>query len=378
MRYVISMISCLLAASPALAEGLSGDWGGARDTLENNGVTLEIDYIGEAVRNFDPGLITAKKTTVYHDNLDLALTLDSEQAGMWPGTTVFVHGLRNHGGDPTGNIIGDLQTASNIEAPDQFIVHEAWIEQAFMDGSFSVLAGLHDMNSEFYVSEYASLMINSSFGIGPDVSANVPVSLFPQAGLGARLHWSPVEGLNVNAAVYDGDPATRGFKAGEGEFYVVETNFSEGGQNSIKAGYWLHSANPTFGGVTFSRNYGYYGIIERELTPFEQGGIGMFLQYGHAPSDRNTVFNYVGGGFHIQGMIPGRADDEFGIAMARATIHTAPNAINVTESTLEMTYRALLWSGITVQPDMQWISNPGGTLGAPSIRVGLLRFEVDL
>jgi len=375
---IAAALAVTMLASPAMAEGLSGDWGGQRQQMEDNGISVNVGYTGEAVRNFDPGLNNPKKVTTYHDNLDLELELDSEKAGLWSGGTLYVHGLRNHGGDPTANVIGDLQTASNIEAPDQFIVHEAWYEQAFVDGDFSLLLGLHDMNSEFYVSEYASLMLNSSFGIGPEVSGNVPASLFPQAGLGARLYYAPFEGVNIRAAIYDGDPATRGFKAGEGEMVVVETGFSDGENNSVKAGYWMHSANPTFSGVTFNRNYGFYGIIDREIMPLEDGAVGIFMQYGSAPSDRNQVYGYFGAGLHVQGAIPGRAEDQFGLAIARATSHNGINVASVTESTTELTYRAQIMPWLVLQPSFQWISNPGAVNTNPSIKVGLLRFEASL
>ncbi len=37
--------------------GMSGAWGGARDSLKDSGITLTAAYIGEFVRNFDPGLL---------------------------------------------------------------------------------------------------------------------------------------------------------------------------------------------------------------------------------------------------------------------------------------------------------------------------------
>jgi len=80
---------------------------------------------------------------------------------------VFVYGLFNHGGFPSATVIGDLQTASDIEASrNQFIVQEAWNQQKCMDGRISVLAGLYDLSSEFYLSDYGALFFNSSFGIG--------------------------------------------------------------------------------------------------------------------------------------------------------------------------------------------------------------------
>ncbi len=98
-------------------------------------------------------------------------------------------------------MIGDLQTASNIEAPDHFLLQEAWYEQQFADGMLSLLFGLHDLNSEFYVSDYGSLFLNSSFGIGPDMTVNVPLSIFPRAGLAVRARIAPTLQSYLQAAI---------------------------------------------------------------------------------------------------------------------------------------------------------------------------------
>ena len=351
--------------------GISGDWGGTRASLEDRGVRIESAYIGEFVRDFSGGTPSGNNV-VYQDNLDLTMTLDSKKLGLWRGGTLFIYGLRNHGGDPSANIIGDLQTASNIEAPDQFIVHEAWYEQQFADGLLSILIGLHDLNSEFYVSDYGSLFINSSFGIGPDMSANVPVSLFPKAGLGARLRVAPSDHTYLQAAIYDGDPATRSLHAAEGKLMIGEAGFnSETG--SYKLGYWNHTADITVGPRTYSNDYGLYGVIDQELMHFDgDSAIAAFFQYGWAPAARNTVTRYIGGGLHLHGLIPTRDEDDIGIAIARADTHL--NA----ESTLELTYRLVLTPWLAIQPSYQVIQNPGGDGTVPTAHVGLLRFEVAL
>jgi len=349
--------------------GIAGQWGGLRPLLQDHGIDFEVGYTGEVVRNIVGGL--KPRQSVYHDNLEISLSLDSEKAGLWPGGMIYVSGLRNHGGDPSGHVIGDLQTVSNIEAPDQFIVYEAWLEQQFADGKLSMLFGLHDMNSEFYVSEYAGLFINSSFGIGPTISVNVPASIFPKAGLAGRIRIQPIEAAYVQAAVYDGDPATRGFKAGEGRMLIGEAGAHMDGL-SAKVGYWRHTAARVFAGRNFKHDFGYYGVADLRLTQWQGGEAGFFVQIGHAPKDRNDVSDYRGFGLNLTGFIPGRENDQLGIAVAQAKTAVG------TEKAIEATLRLQLTGWLALQPSYQWIINPGGVDAAPTAKVGMVRFEVKL
>jgi len=377
MFRLIGLFICLgigsAGATEATASGflqqsrLSGNLGGLHSALADRGVEVGLDYAGEWVRGLAGG---QSRQTIYHDNLDLTLNVDAEAAGLWKGGRLFVHGLRNHGADPSASMIGDLQVASNIEAPDQFIVHEAWLEQNFGEW-LSLLAGLHDLNSEFYVSEYASLFFNSSFGIGPELSANVPASLFPKAGLGARIRIQPVQASYIQAAVYDGDPATRGFRAGEGRMWIAEIGASADGM-AAHLGYWRHTAIKRFQGKSFAHDSGYYGVLDLRLGQWDAGQAGAFVQWGQPAGDRNDVTGYLGYGLHLVGLIPGRSDDELGIAVANA------RTITGTERTIEATYRLALAGWLSLQPSYQWIIHPGGDRTQAMARVALLRFELNL
>ncbi|MDX8391783.1 MAG: carbohydrate porin [Mariprofundaceae bacterium] len=353
--------------------GITGEWGGLRSASEAAGLTLATVYTGEFVRNFDAGLVNGRKETIYHDDLDLTATLDTEKAGLWPGGTLFVYGLFNHGGFPSVDVIGDVQTASNIEASrNQFIVQEAWYQQTWMAGKASVLVGLYDLNSEFYVSDYASLFINSSPGIGAEISGNVPTSLFPKAGLAVRTRIEPADGFYLQVAALDGNPETRSISNTEGTMFIGEGGYAHN-KGSYKAGYWMHTADKTFAGQTFKDDYGVYGIIDQELIAFaDDAAIAAFLQWGWVPHKRNEITKYFGSGLHMHGLIPGRGEDDLGVAAARAYTHVA------TETALELTYRLVIAPWLAVQPSFQWIINPGGDNTASAIKVGLLRFEVTL
>ncbi len=376
-RAAFALAGATLLAANQAAAGVTGDWGGARSAMEARGLTVEASYVGEFVRNINA--INGRKDTIYQDNLDITLEFDTEAAGLWQGGLFHVDALRNHGSDPTAVLLGDLQTASNIEAPDQFILYEAWFEQRI--GMFSVLLGLHDLNSEFYVSDYAGLFLNSSFGIGPEITVNAPVSIFPKPGPGIRLRVEQ-EGLGyVAIARYDGDPALRQVKRSHGKMEIGEIGFTAVDGFIGKLGYWRHTAAKTFNGKNFPKGtWGAYVIGDLRMFSWDDGSAGLFLQYGRAQADRNDVSGYLGIGLHLQGVIPGRASDELGIAMARATLSGQSTSVPApdAETTIELTWRAELMDGIAVQPSFQWIRHPGGDRNASGIRVGLLRFEIDL
>jgi len=359
--------------------GITGTWGGQREAMDEQGFTIKAVYTGEFAKNFTANPVTANglKKTVYQSDTDLTLTIDTEKAGMWSGGTLFVYGLGNTGGNPT-DYTGDLQGYSNIEAPNQWIVHEAWYQQEFGNGMFSILAGLHDMNSEFYASDYGSLFLNGSFGIGPELSGNVAASLFPKAALGVRLKVSPTDNSYVQAAMYDGDSTTRSFKSAEGKLWVAETGFNSD-SGAYKLGYWQHTATKNFDRINFSNDYGLYGIVDQALVQLDNDGvIAGFVQYGYTLKSRNEIYTYIGMGLHMHGLMTSRAEDDLGLAVARADFHATAAAAKVSETAVELTYRLVATPWFAVQPSFQWIQNPGGDSTAPAVKAGLLRFEITL
>ena len=333
------------------------------------GLTLAGAYIGEFERNFDPGQVSPRLKTAYHDVLNLSLTVDTAKAGLWPGGTLYIEGMRIHGDQLSRHVIGELQVASNIEAPGQILLEEAWYEQQLMHGKLSLLAGLRDLNREFHVSEYSGLFLNSSFGIAPEMSANVPTSGYPQPGWAARIRIRPLPHWYVQLADFDGDPQTRKLSAREGQMWMAETGFIHPTAR-YRLGAWLHTAAKAYGGRVYQGDYGVYVLADQQLAAIGTTRIGAFVQLGWVPPARNAVTRFLGLGLHVTGPLPSRDQDRLGLGLARAVTHHGA------ENTLELTYRAVISSSIAIQPSFQWINDPGGTAGAPPVRVGLLRFEL--
>lgn len=380
-----------------------------RAELEAKGVTFEAVYTGEVDSNLSGGI---KRGTTYLGNFDAIMDVDTEKAGLWPGGQFHVYGLDNHGAKKlTGEIVGDLQTVSNIEAPRVFKLYELWYEHRFLGERFSVLMGLHDLNSEFAASSYGSLYINSSFGIQPDISANVPVSIFPVTAPAVRLKAKPHDSLEILAAVYDGDPQESGVNKHGAHFHLnskqgvmaigeidlnYKVQFFESGllPGTLKVGAWSHSGDADAltsvddngDPVRYKSNYGFYGILDQTVyCEKDEQGLGIFVQIGGSPDekndDRNLVDFYVGGGLNYHGLLPGRDEDDFGIAVASASISDRVRGVETrdeNETTVEVTYRLKLNDSWSLQPDLQWVFNPGAEPSVKDAVVAGIRFEVGL
>ena len=340
--------------------------------LAEEPLTVEASYIGEYVENTSGGVA---KDSLSHGTADLALTFDTEAADLWSGGTFFTEILYNHGDDPSA-FIGDAQTASNIADGKRSRLQQFWYEQSFTD-NVSFLVGLHDLNSEFDASEYGALFLNSSFGIGPEISGNVGTSLWPEAGMAARLSVHNDQSY-LNVAVYDGDPSTRKVdQSVEGLMTIAEAGWING-DAAYKFGAWQHSAEKAApDGTLYSSDSGYYVVVDQPLND----NFGVFLQLGTAASDRNDISSYYGLGVVGTGIIPGREDDAIGLAVAQAGFSDLSQQVNGTsasETAIELSYDMAINDWLNIHPAYQLIQNPGGDSALSDAGVAMLRVDIHL
>jgi porin len=337
----------------------------------------------------------------YVDNLDLQLTADLEMLVGWSGARVFIYGLYNNGTPFSGDLIGDLQGVSSIETGiEAFRLEEAWLDQTFAEGHGSLRVGLYNLNSEFDASLVRSVFINPSHGIGPDFSQaglNGP-SIFPVTSLAARLGWSFDGGAYVRAAVLDGVPGdpdhpkrtTIDLSAHDGALLVAEAGQSYDDGTLLSIGIWDFTA--AFDDlVEPSRRHGDMGayaaaegplLPRTDQDPFE---LSAFARLGFANDDINPISSYFGAGLVAAAPFAARPNDKLGLAVAIASVGEKYRAIVEAgggdpasrEMNVELTYQAPVIDGIVVQPDVQWIVDPGADgRNANVVAVGL-RVRVD-
>jgi porin len=108
--------------------------------------------------------------------------------------------------------------------------------------------------------------------------------------------------------------------------------------------------------------------VQTEVKPSNQG-LGWFGRIAFEPQDRNFLGFYFDTGFVYTGLIPTRDEDQFGVGFvyaqltngARRTLELEGSRGVGAEMALEFTYKANLTPWLYIQPDAQFIINPGGT-----------------
>ena len=361
----------------------------------NDLVLLDAVYVADIWHNFRGGLRTGTK---YLDNLDLMLTVDSRAFGVENGT-FFAYGLYNNNTTLSDTLVGDAQTISNIDATQHFRLEEFWYEQRFAGGAASVKAGLIDLNSEFDAKDTAGLFIDSSHGIGPDFSQtgeNGP-SIFPTTSLAVRLDWKISHSLLIRVAAFDAvpnDPAhPKRLKLswGEGTLFVAEGEYTLNSGTRIGIGGWQYSSqfDPILpvNGRKVRGNNGLYLYAEGPLYRESQGmneGLDGFIRLGVADSTINQFASYWSTGVVYTGLFKGRSADQTGLAIAYAvngsdfkqSVFAGGGLADSAEINIELTYRAQLTDWFAIQPDIQYVINPGAAGGLRNALVAGLRFEI--
>lgn len=335
---------------------------------EHGPILLQVTYTGEVMGNAAGGL---RRGARYLDNLDIVFEADMEKLVGWPGAQVHVYGLYNNG-KSISDLAGDTQAVSNIETGTRALrLYEAWVDQKIGD-TLSIKAGLYDLNSEFDALDAAGLFVSSPHGIGTDFAQsgrNGP-SIFPSTSLAARLQWAPAEGWAMRAAVLDGvpgDPDHPGRTAirlgnGDGALLVGELEAPLGG-GKLLLGYWHYTARFDLndGTETGQGNRGTYFRGEFPLIDRAGRKLDAFFRLGKAAGRFNMFDAFASGGLKFSGWVPGRDEDEAGIALAAAFTsdsYRAATGAGSSEVAIEATYRAPLTPWLSLQPSVHYIRNP--------------------
>ena len=410
-------------------ENAIDQWKGFRTRIYDHGILLETTNTVDVLSNVSGGI--HRKTAVVGD-LDLLLTVDMKK--LIPGLnggTLFVYGLGTYGDDPS-KYVGDSQAVSNIAAPNTWKLFEAWYQQNLFE-HFSLLAGLYDVTSEFDVMASSSeLFVNSSFGTGAELAAsgqNGP-STFPATSLGIRGQAILTDSLMVRAVLADGVPGDPNYSQGthihlseeDGLFGTMELAYYKFRKGDILAGkprrltfrrigrsapleyeakaaigFWGyttsldHLSKVESSGEPVKRDgtYGMYGLAEYDV--FHERGdtnqeLTIFGRAGIANPRVNRFSQYYGGGLVYTGLFPGRNFDQTGMGVAAAlngkyfkrSQRRSGQPVENAEITLEVTHSIFVNPNVFIQPDVQYVINPGTVPGRKNAFVLGVRLEFNL
>lgn len=373
--------AALLAADAAWAE-------------ESPALQLGFAYTADVAATVSGGL--AERGRVL-DDLQVSADLDLDKAIGWKGASAHILLLNNSGAMPNDDA-GTLQGVDNIEVARQRArLFEAWIEQGFGDKG-SVRAGLYDLNSEFYSNDSAGLLIAPAFGIGSELAATGPngPSIFPSTALAVRARWTPSHNVYAQAAVLNakagvlGDPGGIHASFDNGVLLIAEAGWQ--GRGKVAFGTWRYTdkqddirAVTLTGDPIHSTAKGAYVLLERRLAGGDEGRkTTAFARLGVSDGDTTAFKGGWQAGVLVERVFESRPDSAFSVGVNQAFLSgkfrdnafDAGQRLTRAESAVEVTYSDKL-GPVTVQPDLQYVKNPGADGGVGHALVAILRLGVE-
>lgn len=356
-------LSLMFASKPAFAE--------TKDAPPTLSVAIRETFDAWAVpAGVHPGTAVLSK-------FQLSGTLSGDKIGL-QGWSAHAQIFR-FDGQLLSSHMGDIQTADNLEAVPVTRLFEAWIARQWGEEnrSIAIRAGLIDLNSQFDAVDPASLFINSSHGIAPDLSRsgrNGP-SIYPVSSAGVTLTAVPSSRLTFRLGAFDGvsgDPdrprafVAERFGGHDGVLTIAQVDYFLSKERRIETGIWRYSAAVPGIDRETAHDAGVYASIEAPLSVAPR--LTGWVRAGIANQHAQTVAGYIGVGAVQQGTFDGRPDDRLGIAIAHAVIGSPAVerfSLYHAETSLEVSYQVKLSERIAVQPDIQYIRHPAGVANAP-------------
>ena len=356
---------------------LTGDWWGLRGDLDSHGITPTVTLLQAASENFSGGIRTNRIDWRYR--LDVSLTLDTNKLFGWKGGTGFVDFMAHGGQNPANDLVGELQAISAIDQNPATRLDQIWYRQNLLDGNLWFKLGRIDTTYDFDNIRDAQAFLNGSFGFSPVIFV---FPSYPFSAWGGEVSWQPVSALTLHGGLFDGntentvpDVASTNPNAVENPYGILA--LAEESLNwritphklsgTLTLGQWYHSGSfQRYSGSSVQGAQGFYAYLDQTLWTFDHAKsqtasrIGSFVQYAWANDQLTEIDQNISGGLRWRGPIPGRMDDNTGIAATWAHLSPYAQTPYSYELAIEGFYTAQITPWLSVQPDLQYIIHPGG------------------
>lgn len=399
---ITASLLLVLASNGAMAEAdllqrstLSGDWGGLRHQLEDDGVKFSADYSGETAYNADGGL---HRSARYSQNIKLGVQFDLS---------------RLYGVDNAGKVQLSINDRRGHSASEELVGNRLPIQENF-GGLYTRLTELsyeRNFTPALNIKLGYMAMGNDLGGLDSGILCNFmnagfcghPLNMsggsgwtnYPNARLGARVKYDLSPAWQVRVAAFNVDPesngnSSRAWKLGPkhttGTVVPVELVYKLRGElpGEYKLGYYYDSSNVKRIGSDdeVTGRGGHYLLIDQAVwnDPALAGrSLHAFGQYSASSKAASPFTKWYGTGVVLYQPFAGRPRDTLSLGYGRAVPnprsrdvleHAAagsdrefPN-IDSAEQLIELSYGYQATPWLNLRPDVQYIIEPGAFSGA--------------
>ncbi|NMX69585.1 porin [Pseudomonas sp. WS 5111] len=417
----LSAVAALVLSANAMADEafsadskwMTGDWGGERTKLIEQGIDIKADYVGEAGYNAHGGY-NDDKTGRYADQFGLGVALDLQKLWGWDNTQAKIQMTSRNGRNISNDRIGDpragtLSSSQEVYGRGHMVrLTQFWIQHQMFDNKLDVKLGYFGEGEDFntFPCDFQNLSFcGSQVGNYVNTWYNWPVS---QAAIRVKYNITPE--LYAQIGAYNQNPSQlehgNGFKLSgsgtKGTVIPVELVWSPKVNNlpgEYRVGYYKSAAdapdvredvngdNAATTGADYrtrSSKKGYWFVAQQQLTTHNgdaSRGLNIAANATFHDKETNTVDNYQSIMLVYKGPFDARPKDDVGIGAARLHVNddVRKNAellneaggftdysqvgyapLRSTEYNYEINYGFHVTNWLTVRPNLQYVTHPGG------------------
>jgi porin len=344
----------------------TGDWNTLRSWLTGHGFVLS------AAETADVSSIraTENRRAVARGLFDASITADSHVLRI-PGAQALAQ-LQWLPGGNASEMVGVVQSFSNIDADSVPMIGEVWYEQQF-GSRLRAKVGKVDANSEFAYVDAASDFLSASMGFSPSI---VAMPSYPTPASSTSVFVKPIAGIEVSGGLFNGTPDEGqwldwGSRFGITQVAAAWTLPGTGMAGRTTAGGWTVRADDE----TFTPMSGLYFTAEQTLWSDAERNAAAFVQLGTSDAT-DGITRHVGTGLAVRGVSRRRPLDVTGVGATWARFGEAMGS-SADEVLVEVFHRVVLTPSISLVPDVQLIQAPAGDASRGRTAAFTCRFRLD-
>jgi porin len=393
-----------MGSIPACSETqqyMLGDWKCLREELANEGVTFGSTFTTDVLGNVSGGM---KQGARFDSSTGWDVNFDLEKFAGLIGTQFHISGLWRAGQNLSKAVIGNDLTCSTIFGNEQFRFYFLYLEKDLLDKRLNIRAGRIAAGDDFASSPlYGIFVSNAVDGVPISIPINMFFSVYATSTWGARAKYYLNKDFYLLSGIYNGDSAVSrndmyGFdfsmRFKQGLAFAQELAYAPaagvgpmGLPGHYKGGIYYNGAvrrdlysdingsSSAVTGLAGKKHVGDYNVyvhadqmIYREKGTKDQG-LTPLAVVTIGPDNINKFPFFIMGGLVYKGLVPKRDDDVTGFEIVYAkysnkikesqqSVGTSPQKY---EMMLEFTHKIMITKWMYMQPDLQYIIQPGGT-----------------
>ena len=410
---VLSANAMAADAFSADSKWMTGDWGGERTKLIEQGIDIKADYVGEMGYNAHGGY-NDDKTGRYSDQFGLGVALDLQKLWGWDNTQAKIQLTNRNGQNISNDRIGDpragtLSSSQEVYGRGHMVrLTQFWIQHQMFDNKLDVKLGYFGEGEDFntFPCDFQNLSFcGSQVGNYVNTWYNWPVA---QAAIRVKYNITPE--LYAQLGAYNQNPSQlehgNGFKLSgsgtKGTVIPVELVWSPKVNNlpgEYRVGFYKSAADApdvredvngndaVLSGADFrtrSSKKGYWFVAQQQLTTHNgdaSRGLNIAANATFHDKETNLVDNYQSLMLVYKGPFDARPKDDVGIGVARLHVNNDVKKnsellndargvsdydnplytpIRETEYNVELNYGFHVTNWLTVRPNLQYVVQPGG------------------